>query len=88
MSDQDRIRPRNSLPDSGEIGPGTIDPVDELPDPTAAPPFRLNTTPSTSDTKLPRNLLVCWQCEQYWEDDEDWSYCPECSADLAVVSRA
>jgi len=33
-----------------------------------------------------KTLKVCWQCEKAWSEEE-WSYCPLCSADLVEVEK-
>lgn len=40
-----------------------------------------------SQISKPKTLQVCWKCEKYWSEDE-YEYCPLCSANLVEVEEA
>lgn len=39
-----------------------------------------------SDTT--RQVLVCGSCEVYYDHDDAWVHCPQCSGELLEVERA
>lgn len=41
-----------------------------------------------ADDSLPRVVLVCKDCDEFYEHDDEWLTCPKCGAGLAEVDRA
>lgn len=63
------------------IGPGS-----GIPDPEpfgGTPDLRTKT-----EIEFPSMVLVCNDCNEYYEHDGEWSHCPKCGHDLVEVEQA
>lgn len=52
------------------------------------PNHDLGTSTTRTKTVKPSTVLVCSECQVYYEFDVDWHVCPQCGEDLAEVDRA
>lgn len=47
-----------------------------------------STTKTETEIKFPFMVLVCNDCNEYYEHNGDWNHCPKCGTDLVEVEQA